>query len=71
MSFSYLVLVLRLDHGGPLGAQRPHGLEDIDDALVLQALEHDAESDEHAGTSDSGAERYRFDVTFSLFLPKT
>ena len=54
-------MVLSLDHGGPLGAQRSHGLEDIDNALILQTLEHDAQSDEHAGASDSGTERGRFD----------
>ena len=64
-------MVLSLDHGGPLGAQRSHGLEDIDNALILQTLEHDAQSDEHAGASDSGTERGRFDFKNSLVLQKS
>ena len=65
-----LVLVLRLDHGGPLGAQRPHGLEDIDHPLVLEALEHDAQRDEDAGAANSGTEKrdliYSFQRYFNL-----
>ena len=63
-----LVLVLRLDHGGPLGAQRPHGLEDIDHALVLEALEHDAQRDEDAGAANSGTEKRDLIYSFQRYF---
>ena len=65
---SNLILVLSLYHGGPLGAQRSHGLEDIDNALILQPLEHYTQSDEHAGASDSGTERGKTSLALKIML---
>lgn len=45
---------LRLHHGRPLGPQHLHGLEDVHDALVPHALQHDAERDEHARPAYAG-----------------
>lgn len=55
----YLVLVLGLDHGGPLGAESADRLEDVHHPLVLHPLQHDGEGDEDAGPADPGtAEHY-------------
>lgn len=39
---------LGLHHGGALRAQRARGLEHVHDALVLHALQHRGQRDEHA-----------------------
>ena len=51
-----LILVLGLHHGGPLGPQGPHCLEDVNHPLVLHPLQHDGKADEDPGPTDSGAE---------------
>lgn len=46
---------LSLYHGGALRAQRAYGLEHVHHALVLHALQHRGQRDEHAGAPHAGA----------------
>ena len=65
-----LVLVLCLHHGGPLRAERPHGLEDVHHALVLHPLQHDAQGDEHTRPPNASAVNrgYFFASLFRYFV---
>ena len=51
-----LILVLGLHHGGSLGPQSPHSLEDVHHPLVLHPLQHDGEADEDPCATNPGTE---------------
>ena len=53
-----LILILGLYHGWTLSAKSSNGLEDIHHALVLHALQHDAEGDEDAGATNASTEMF-------------
>lgn len=53
--FETIKAYLSLHHGGALRAQRTDRLEHVHDALVLHALEHRRESDEHARATHARA----------------
>lgn len=50
---------LGLNHSRTLGAQYSHGLENVDDTLVLHSLEDDAERNEDASPANAGATVHR------------
>ena len=54
ISFLKISPHLRLHHCRPLRPERPDGLEDVHDALVLHPLKHEAQGHEDAGAAHAG-----------------